>query len=176
MVLDPDLVHKALGASARIEAAECEVHAARVDYHTIVRRLHLSGGSLREIARALGVSHQRVQQIVDTAGGTWWQRVWRTRNAKHELLCTFCDKVPAESAKLIAGPDVFVCDACVALAEKALARGRAADLTRAGARSKVVCSFCRKAKSAAREIVSAEAASVCGECLAVCRQILDDRA
>ena len=176
MILDPDLVEKALGANARIEAAEREVDAARAEYHTIVRRLHLAGGSLREIARALAVSHQRVQQIVDAAGGTWWQRVWRTRNAKHELLCTFCDEAPRESAKLIAGPNVFVCDRCVERAEKALARGRAADLTRAGARSKVTCSFCGKPRSASREIATGEAASVCAQCLGVCRQILDDRA
>jgi hypothetical protein len=37
---------------------------ARVDYHHTIRRLHAKGGSLREIADELGLSHQRVHQIV----------------------------------------------------------------------------------------------------------------
>ena len=37
---------------------------ARVDYTHAIRRLHAKGGSLREIADELGLSHQRVHQIV----------------------------------------------------------------------------------------------------------------
>jgi hypothetical protein len=171
MVLDPDLVQKAKDAAARIDNAERDVQAARADYHVLVRRLHLGGASLREIARALEVSHQRVQQIVDAAGGTWWQRVWRTRNARHELVCTFCGEPPRETSKLIAGPDVFVCDRCVDLAQRALTRGRAGALIRSGARAKTTCSFCAKP---ARVAMTAEA-SVCAACVGVCRQLLADR-
>jgi len=42
---------------------------ARIDLHHAIRRLHAAGGSLREIAEALGLSHQRVHQIVDTEEG-----------------------------------------------------------------------------------------------------------
>src|SRR2546425_707069 len=81
---------------ARFAEAERQALLARGDYHTVVRRLHLGGGSLREIAQALGLSHQRVQQIVKGAGGSWWQRVWRTRMVGRDAVCTFCDRSSSE--------------------------------------------------------------------------------
>ncbi len=117
MVLNTELLDKARSAGRQVEEAERQALLARGDYHAAIRRLHLSGGSLREIAEALGVSHQRVQQIVSGAGGTWWRRIWRTRNVGRDAACTWCGRPPSEVAKLIAGPDVFICDACVQSAE-----------------------------------------------------------
>jgi hypothetical protein len=37
---------------------------------------------------------------------------WR----KQQLACSFCGKRAADVAKLVAGPQVFICDACVAVA------------------------------------------------------------
>ena len=120
-VLDEQLLTKAHAEAARLAEAERQVLLTRADYHTAVRRLHLAGASLREVAEALGVSHQRVQQMVGLAGGTWWQRAWAARSRRRrDAVCTFCGRPPAELDKLIAGPNVFICDACVALAEKAL--------------------------------------------------------
>src|ERR1017187_6699908 len=45
--------------------AEHDAEIARAGFHRAVRRLHLNGGSLREIAPTLGLSHQRVHQIVE---------------------------------------------------------------------------------------------------------------
>src|SRR5260370_42589871 len=81
MTIDEGLLGKAREAGARLAESEHAFDAARWDYHTAVRRLHLGGGTLREIAAALGLSHQRVQQIVDEAGGSWWQRLWKSRRA-----------------------------------------------------------------------------------------------
>src|SRR5262249_24483645 len=161
MVLPEELLNKARAAGARLAEADRRAQLARADYHTVVRRLHLAGGSLREIAQALSLSHQRVQQIVDDAGGSWWQRVWRTRNPKRDAVCTFCGLPPAEVAKLIAGPNVFICDACVALAERALAAPASAPLAaaRPGARGR--CSFCGKRRGPDRELVVGTA-QVCG--------------
>ena len=106
MTLDEQLLQKARAEGERFAEAERQALLARTDYHTVVRRLHLSGGSLREIALALGLSHQRVQQIVKGAGGSWWQRVWRSRNITRDAVCTFCDRASSEVAKLIAGPNV----------------------------------------------------------------------
>src|SRR5512145_1380131 len=126
MVLDPELVDQARTASARLADAERDALLSRAEYHTAVRRLHLAGASLREIAEALSISHQRVQQIVTSAGGTWWSRVWSTRRGGPDAVCTWCGRPPAEVAKLIAGPRVYICDACVDAGEKTLAGERTA--------------------------------------------------
>jgi ATP-dependent Clp protease ATP-binding subunit ClpX len=36
------------------------------------------------------------------------------------LKCSFCGKGEAEVAKLVAGPKVFICDACVAIAVRVM--------------------------------------------------------
>lgn len=47
-----------------MDTAEDELVAARETYHVAIRQLAADGMSLREIAQALGMSHQRVHQIV----------------------------------------------------------------------------------------------------------------
>ena len=176
-MLDHDLLEKAKAASVRFAEAECQALASRADYHTAIRRLHLGGGSLREIAQALAVSHQRVQQVVAVTGGSWWRRVWRTRNLTRDAICTWCDRPPAEVSKLIAGPNVYICDACVAAAERAMKDGtkRAGELRQAKDGDRGRCSFCRKKKGDKRPLVTGPAANICGECLRICREILEGR-
>ena len=178
MTLNEQLLKKARAARARLADTEHQVQLARTEYHTIVRRMHLAGGSLREIAQALALSHQRIQQMVDGAGGSWWQRVWRSRNLKSNLICTCCGRPQDEVARLIAGPKVFICDACVAVAEQSLT-GTSASATRrswalAKEEGKGRCSFCGKRKSSERPLLTGPAVNICGECLKVCRQILTD--
>src|SRR5207248_387900 len=67
-LIDEGLLGTARAAGAKLEAAERGVVLARAEYHTAIRRLHLAGAPLREIASALRLSHQRVQQIVRNAG------------------------------------------------------------------------------------------------------------
>jgi hypothetical protein len=175
MVLDDELLDKARTAGARVAEAEKQVLVARADYHTYVRRLHLAGAPLREIAQALALSHQRVQQIVQGAGGSWWSRAWRTRKPTPDMVCTFCGRPPGEVKKLVAGPEVYVCDGCIARARKTLADrapSGAPQLTRAAERARVTCSFCGKARAAGREIACADQARVCEECLAICEDIV----
>jgi hypothetical protein len=177
MPLDPELLKKAQGAAAQLAEAERQVLLARAEYHTVIRRLHLGGASLREIAQALGLSHQRVQQIVKVAGGSWWQRMWRTRRVRRDAVCTFCGRPPSEVSKLIAGPDVYICDACVGLAEQVRDEPpRSSDgLALAKPGSKQECSFCGKRRSDKRPLLTGTAANVCKECLRLCREILEDR-
>jgi ClpX C4-type zinc finger len=179
MVLDPELVEKARTASVRLAQAERDALLSRADYHTAVRRLHLAGGSLREIAETLSISHQRVQQIVSSAGGTWWSRVWSTRRVGPDAVCTWCGRPPAEVAKLIAGPRVYICDACVEAGEQTLAGARPAagpftEVKTRGVGSR--CSFCGKRAGHDRPVVSGPAGRVCRDCLQTCREILDGRA
>jgi hypothetical protein len=63
--LDPSLLDSAKGARDRLVDAQHVADEARADYQHAIRRLHAGGGSMREISDALGLSHQRVHQIVD---------------------------------------------------------------------------------------------------------------
>jgi hypothetical protein len=174
--INDQLLNKARAAATRLANAEGEVEAARAEYHAVVRRIHLAGAPLRELAQELGLSHQRVQQIVDAAGGSWWKRVWRSRNATRGLACTFCGNSAETVARLIAGPKVFICNSCVTMAEETL-NGTQTDgnsMIIAGTETKGRCSFCGKPRMAHRQVVKAASANVCSECLGVCRQILTD--
>jgi hypothetical protein len=181
MTIDDELLKKARAAGVKLAELERQAQLSKADYHTLIRRLHLAGASLREIAEVLSLSHQRVAQIVDAAGGSWWKRVWRTRGkTPRDMICTFCERPPSEVAKLMAGPNVYICDDCVALARRALDDGRAGagrhKLTAAPKGAKSRCSFCSKPSDAQRALATGELANICSECLVVCDQILSDRA
>jgi hypothetical protein len=176
MIADRDLLAQAQAAGTRLAEAERAALLARADYHTAVRRLHLAGASLREIAQALSLSHQRVQQIVSAAGGSWWQ-VWRRRAVVRDAVCSWCDRPPSEVSKLIAGPNVYICDACVENAERAgnSGVGEHANLKRVTSATRHRCSFCAKRATGTRWLVAGPA-NICSECLQTCREILNSRA
>jgi len=46
-------------------AAERDLEHARADLHYAIRAMHAAGGSMRAIAQAVGLSHQRVHQIIE---------------------------------------------------------------------------------------------------------------
>lgn len=58
------LLRRTEQARAAFEDRQDEVEAAKREHHQRVRELAAAGMSLREIATALGLSHQRVHQIV----------------------------------------------------------------------------------------------------------------
>jgi len=70
MTLDKDTLKAAEEARDRLLELQHSAEVARVDYHHTIRRLHAAGGSLREIAEALGLSHQRIHQIVEPVDGS----------------------------------------------------------------------------------------------------------
>ncbi len=63
--LEPTVLAEARTSRDRLLELQHELERARADYNDSVRRLHAAGGSLREIAENLGLSHQRVHQIVE---------------------------------------------------------------------------------------------------------------
>lgn len=170
MVIDEEHLKRAKTAGEQLVEAERAALLARAEYNTVVRRMHLAGASLREIAAALGISHQRVQQIVDEAGGSWW------RPRKRDAICTFCERPPSEVKKLLSGPNVFICDACVERAEGTLAgkpsRGEGTLALAKG--GKAQCSFCGKRRSSDRPLVLGPTSNICGECAKTCRHIIED--
>jgi hypothetical protein len=203
MGLDTDLVRSAEAARQRLIESQHAAEQAKADYHHAIRRLHAAGGSLREIAEALRLSHQRIHQILDEAAEPeprrrWWRRRGR-RWQPPAGPCSFCGRSREECAKLIAGPGVFICDGCVARASR-LAVGAAAEdvaggpllVERSGSEAK--CSFCGKQTRHVRWLVAGGVAStpggtsgqgkfgkgprvfICDECLALCEEILAETA
>ena len=69
MTLDEETLREATTLRDRLLELQHETERTRVDYHHVIRRLQAGGGSLREIADALGLSHQRVHQIVEESAG-----------------------------------------------------------------------------------------------------------
>jgi hypothetical protein len=175
MTLNQELLDQARTAGAELADAEHRVRTSKADYHTAIRRLHLAGAPLREIAGALSLSHQRVQQIVNVSGGSWWRRAWRTRGGTADAVCTWCDRPPSEVAKLVAGPNVFICDGCVTAAgrvEKGSGK-TAGPLRMAKPGSRERCGFCQKRASDTRPLITGPKAHICSDCLRTCREFMD---
>jgi hypothetical protein len=179
MALDPDLLTEAKIAEADLIEAEHAADVARAKFHRAVRRLHLAGASLREIATALGLSHQRVHQIVEAAGGS---RRWRKRaKTPRPGPCSFCGRTAEKVKKLIAGPGVYICDRCIPRASEAIATGEfigpsdAAIAPVAAEAMTEKCSFCGKRRHQVPGLAAAHSARICAECLELCREILTER-
>lgn len=105
MTLDEDLLAAARRAGTASAAAQDQADIAKAVYHHAVLRLHRAGGSMREIAEALTMSHQRVHQIVE--------------QSKRTERCWFCGRAAGEVGKMMAGPAALICDLCVAEAQVA---------------------------------------------------------
>lgn len=181
MPLDPSLLSQAKAAETRVIDTEQAADVARAEFHAAVRRLQLAGASLREIADALGLSHQRVHQIVSAAGGG---RRWRTRSPRTGKLqtCSFCGHDQKHVKTLIAGPGVFICDTCIGRVDKVLASTASAVGTPIAVIQRVPaearaerCSFCGRRRYQAAAMARAGDARMCGECLQLCREIRHER-
>ena len=183
--MDTELLAEARRAQERLIDAERDAEVARADFHRAVRRLHLNGASLRELAGGLGLSHQRVHQIVESAGGS---RRWLRRDRPRSGLmldCSFCGRGKSQVRKLIAGPGVYICDNCVGLAGSVTGSGEpvAAEtgwLTAVPAQQpRVQCSFCGKCRDQVSGLAMGpparadrKAATICTECLSLCDEII----
>lgn len=156
---EPDLWAEAVAARSRLEDAETSAERARSAYHELIRRLHTSGASLREIAVQAELSHQRVHQIVSGAA------------------CSFCERRAADVDRLVAGPGVFICNACTALGLHALAQGWGAsdDRTRMEVRSEddPRCCFCRKRSQKVGALATRGGMRICGHCLTLATREFD---
>jgi hypothetical protein len=65
MTLDDTTLNEARELRSRLLELQHDADRAKLDYHHAIRRLHAAGGSMREIADELDLSHQRVHQIVE---------------------------------------------------------------------------------------------------------------
>ena len=83
MTLDEQILAEAKEVRQHLVDLETQTAHTRVDYHAAIKKLHAAGGSLREIAEALELSHQRVHQIVDGPAGLPGPQPWMRGGRKH---------------------------------------------------------------------------------------------
>jgi hypothetical protein len=174
MAIDEALLRQARDRLGEVDTAARQLVTARAASRDAVRALHAGGASLREIAAALSLSHQRVHQLVGT----------RSVNGP-AFECSFCGADQLEREKLVMGPErVGICERCAEAASVLLERFDAdphGTHRRLDPAMKVIakgeaCSFC--AKKAPRHVpavvLSLSRTAICGECLALCHEIYEE--
>lgn len=164
MPIDEALLTRARDARARMAELERDAAGARAEFEDAVCGLHRAGASLREIADALELSHQRVHQLVRRTG----------RGARPVRSCSFCG-APQLDARIIAGPGTYICERCVALAREAGTAGAAAAagaMFAPAASEGVRCTFCGKGPRRVEWIVGGRAGTICEGCVALCEDIV----
>jgi len=183
MPVDQNLLTEACAAAGRITELEDQLEGAKAEYRRTVRRLHLAGASMREVAEALGISHQRIHQIIEDGGVRRWRRR-RPEEPEAQRVCSFCGRQQRQVRKLVAGPGVYICDPCIMAAVGVTASGRPAKdptLQPVPASSLLPCSFCGKARIQVHALVAApageehKALAICNECLGLCGEILSEQ-
>lgn len=167
MSLDEHLLSEAHAAATRVAAAERAVRVAAADHRSAVRRLHDAGGTLREMAPVLRLSHQRVHQLVSRG-----ERLPVTH-------CGFCGRTEQDADRLLSGLDGRICAGCVARAAQLVATGEDPEaghprlhLEPVGRRA---CSFCGAAPARSAHVVTGVDGRVCPTCLDACGEALAGR-
>ena len=183
--VDEKLLAEARQAQERLKHLEHEAEAARAEFHYAVRRLVAEGSRPRDVAAVLGLNGQQLHQIVQQGGGS--EREGRDRRADTGLACTFCGTSQYQVRKLIAGPGVYICDACVELAHGVISSGSVTKTALGPVHAvadqdrRVRCRFCDKYRDqvTAMAAMSAETggevsgpAAICDECLSLCIEII----
>jgi ClpX C4-type zinc finger len=168
--LDPELLARVEDAQAKMRTAEHDLTVANATFALALRQLNLAGGSVRDIARKVGLSHQRVAQLIEAVGDG---RGWKRSGKKPVVLaCSFCDRTQQEVRKLIAGPGVYICDSCVSIAGPVTRSATADPPFAIGAGSQ--CRFCGKWPRPDLLVATDQSFSICGECLDLCDEIIDE--
>lgn len=167
MTIDEHRLSEARAALARLAAAERVVRVAAADHRAAVRRLHDAGGTLRELAPVLGLSHQRVHQLV-----TRGERLPATD-------CGFCGRSEQDAGRLLTGLDGRICAGCVARAAELVPTGEdpgaghpRLHLEPGGRRP---CWFCGQVPAGSARVVTGVDGRVCPTCLAACEEVLAGR-
>ncbi len=179
MPLESKLLGKARTNYERVTKLENDVEAAKQSYREAIRALYVAGGSVREIADALNLSHQRIHQIVKEAGSSWPSLlgIFNKGRKRAKLKCNFCHATQDEVPSLISGPQVYICGICIALARRVVENGETA--TESQRRLEPIerstqsrCTFCGKPSKSGEPLVSGKSARICTQCLDICDNIL----
>jgi kynureninase len=94
-----------------------------------------------------------------------------------ELSCSFCGQTRWQVSKIVAGPDVYICDGCVGQAASVLSTGSpaiigTAAMVRVDSHSRGQrCSFCGQPFHRVAGLASARDGRICAECIELCEEI-----
>lgn len=193
MEVDGDVVNGLIVEARRLRerALRRQLRADRASlaHQHAIRGLHAAGISIRDIAAAVGLSHQRVHQIVTASTGKG-----ALKQARALAICNFCAG-RSEPMRAVAGPGAYICAACVEVG-RALHAGRAEPsgqatpmrLRRRDTGSSG-CSFCARRATPSDRLVHAPAgiapprrrhgepgAWICRDCLTLAAEVLQQRA
>ncbi|MEA3075096.1 MAG: hypothetical protein QOF60_4 [Actinomycetota bacterium] len=176
MALDERILAEVEQARLALESLEDQAYDARAGLHQAIRRLHAAGGSMREIATALGMSHQRVHQIIGADGIVEVESLPVPVTSTTESdACSFCGAPRRELDKLLAAPGhVFVCSGCVAVAAMVVGGGEAANMHTVPVEDDATCSFCGNPSSVGGAMAEAGKGSprMCARCVSTCQRLL----
>lgn len=104
----------------------------------------------------------------------------RTRN---ELpTCSFCGKRKDEVDKLLAGPDVNICDECVTVCVKIVNgsfKGEEGNpvgfmVPERVRQDEPTCTFCRKRHGEVNKLIAGPDVNICDECVILCAEIVSE--
>jgi hypothetical protein len=189
-MIEEQLLGEAQGARDHLIELQHEADRAQVSYQHAIRRLNAAGATLREIADALGLSYQRVHQIVDVSTG---KGALKNSSTDVTRVCGFCGTPQQHARNLIAGPGIAICSRCVDLAAEVAAEGvRRSDEHKTLASvqagdAKAHCGFCGKRRDQVSGMAEAplqppvgkgsggrrdrHGVRICAECLLLCEEI-----
>lgn len=182
--VDEKLLAEARQARERLIHVEQAAEVARAEFRRAVQRLAVHGSPPGDVAAALGLSHQQLDEMVQAAGGSG--REDAAGPPRTDLACSFCGRSKHDVAKLIAGPGCYICDACVELAGGVASGGSPAH-TLLGPVHAVPdqdglarCHFCGKQRYLVTGMAAGPAetggasgpAAICTECLSLCNEII----
>jgi len=156
MPLETERLAAARMAATRLREAEADLERLRAAHRHAVRALHRDGATLREIAAALGLSHQRVHQLV--GGDGEGQMGASARPAAPTVPCRLCGEASRST----------LCGACHDAARRLIA-GEALDGAR-GLRpvfrhNRRSCVQCGRLPDAGERFAEGGGVAVCGGCL-----------
>lgn len=162
---------------ARMKELERDLEQAKEEYHRAIRQMHVAGKSMREIAKLLNLSHQRVHQIIESENKGW--RAW-LKPIKPDIVCSFCGLAAVRVNKLVQGPNIFACDFCITSCSivletdcpghSILSGGN--EFKKIDASSKLRCSFCGKLPSYKRHVIAGNNHQVCNKCVELSLQYM----
>lgn len=160
--------------TARKELRRCEkaVVGARAAFEESLRRLYVAGASTGKIAEALGLSRQRVHQVIGAVPKPHERRA-NSLSHKPSRGCSFCGKSTKHVGKLVAGPNVHICNGCIGAASMLLANRASqseSHFARLPSDSRKPCSFCGQRKEGLAR-ASAGGHQICGNCLALVKDL-----